>query len=228
MAKKVSDEQLLSNKFRGLTRAQIQRKLNRSGIPAEREMLRKRMRYVVNNYPDAYYLNGKTDEPLEPSPGSPVYEKREKEAEKIRRKHLKENRVEKLVTIEDLIKAIKESVSKDVSKEMKDREATAMAQHVMGHFGYQERIIDNTLETEDRDAFYMLEDSGILTTEREETTLYDGREWRIHYWLFNKNKIKELKTNYDKTEEIKEDAGAIYGEISEDIWQREGIGINDE
>jgi hypothetical protein len=24
----------------------------------------------------------------------------------------------------------------------------------------------------------------LLTTESEETTLWDGREWRIHYWKF--------------------------------------------
>src|SRR2546427_6745129 len=59
-----------------------------------------------------------------------------------------------------------------------------MAQAVLNLFGYSERIFDNVLEPEDRDAFYMLEDSGILTTEREETTLYDGREWRIPPWRF--------------------------------------------
>jgi len=67
-----------------------------------------------------------------------------------------------------------------------------MAQHVLNFFGYSERIIDNILEPEDRDAFYQLEDTGILTTEREETTLYDGREWRIHYWLFRKERIFQL------------------------------------
>lgn len=225
MGKIISDEQLLSDKFRGLTRPQIQRKLNRSGIPARREGLRKRMRYVVNNYKDAYFLNAATGFPLEPSPGSPVYEKHRKEVERIKRKFPKEDHVEKLVTIEDLTKAIKGSVD----KEMKDRKATAMAQHVMSRFGYQERIVDNTLEKEDRDAFYMLEDSGILlTTEREETTLYDGRAWRIHYWLFRKDKIKELVDIYEKAGEVKEDPGAIYGTISEDIWHREGIAISDE
>ena len=29
------------------------------------------------------------------------------------------------------------------------------------------------------DVFYTMEDLGILETEREETTLFDGREWRI-------------------------------------------------
>src|SRR2546427_219246 len=77
------------------------------------------------------------------------------------------------LTVDDLTRAIKNSIDRTG---MKEEEARAMAQHVLNFFGYSERIIDNVLEPEDRDAFYMLEDSGILTTEREETTLYDGRE----------------------------------------------------
>src|SRR3989337_3002650 len=93
------------------------------------------------------------------------------------------------LTVEDLTRAIRNSIDR---AGMKDDEARAMAQHVLNFFGYSERIIDNVLEPEDRDAFYMLEDSGILTTEREETTLYDGREWRIHYWMFRKDRIAEI------------------------------------
>ena len=93
------------------------------------------------------------------------------------------------LTVDDLTHAIKNSIDRSG---MPDDQARMMAQHVMNFFGYSERIIDNILEPEDRDAFYMLEDTGILTTEREETTLYDGREWRIHYWLFRKERIFEL------------------------------------
>src|SRR2546422_4726264 len=93
------------------------------------------------------------------------------------------------LTVEDLTRAIKNSIDR---AGMKEEEARAMAQHVLNFFGYSERIIDNVLEPEDRDAFYMLEDSGILTTEREETTLYDGREWRIHYWVVPEERIAEV------------------------------------
>src|SRR2546428_9958717 len=92
-----------------------------------------------------------------------------------------------------------------------------MAQHVLNFFGCSQQISDNGLEPEDRDAFYMLEDSGILTTEREETTLYDGREWRIHYWMFRKDRIAEL----DEAQKAKEEAekmGSVYGDVPEDFW----------
>jgi hypothetical protein len=103
---------------------------------------------------------------------------------------------------------------------MPEEQARSMARHVMNFFGYSERIIDNILEPEDRDAFYMLEDSGILTTEREETTLYDGREWRIHYWLFRKERILELIRTNGSNIQAHGIADSVYDEVPEDIWQR--------
>src|SRR4030042_6096590 len=99
------------------------------------------------------------------------------------------------LTVEHLTKAIKNSIDK---AGMPEEEAGAMAQHVMNFFGYSERIIDNVLEPEDRDAFYMLEDAGILMTEREEPTLYDGREGRTPYWMFRKERIHELLSGRNK------------------------------
>lgn len=118
------------------------------------------------------------------------------------------------LTIEDLARAIKNSIDRDG---MKDEDARRDAQRVMNFFGYSERIIDNILEPEDRDLFYMLEDSGLLTTEREETTLYDGREWRIHYWLFRKDKIMELVRSSEERE-AREKEASVYDEVPEDIW----------
>jgi transcription initiation factor IIE alpha subunit len=123
------------------------------------------------------------------------------------------------LTVDDLTKAIRNSIKNDV-RSMPEEEAKEMAQHVMNFFGYSERIIDNFLEPEDRDAFYMLEDSGLLTTEREETTLYDGREWRIHYWIFKKDKILDLvKTKGKRYDPIVEEAMSVYEEIPDDVWR---------
>src|SRR2546427_5507633 len=118
------------------------------------------------------------------------------------------------LAVDDLTRAIKNSIDRTG---MKEEEARAMAQHVLNFFGYSERIIDNVLEPEDRDAFYMLEDSGILTTEREETTLYDGREWRIHYWMFPKEGIAGL-SEAQKGEEKGQRAGAPYEDVPDGTW----------
>jgi len=122
------------------------------------------------------------------------------------------------LTVEHLTKAIKNSIDK---AGMPEEEARAMAQHVMNFFGYSERIIDNVLEPEDRDAFYMLEDAGILMTEREETTLYDGREWRIHYWMFRKERIHELISGRKGIDMGPGGADNVYDEIPDDLWSRE-------
>jgi len=122
----------------------------------------------------------------------------------------------RILTVDLLAKAIKNSID---SEGMQEKAAKAMALHVMNFFGYNDRVIDNILEPEDRDAFYILEDSGLLTTEREETTLFDGREWRIHYWKFRKNRIFELsfEEELDIDPEM-EAASSVYEDIPEDIW----------
>lgn len=119
------------------------------------------------------------------------------------------------LTVEDLTRAIKNGIDREG---LPDEQARRMAQHVLNFFGYSERIIDNILEPEDRDAFYQLEDTGILTTEREETTLYDGREWRIHYWLFRKERIFQLINNNGSGGAC--DVGAYDCYADPTAWQR--------
>lgn len=129
-----------------------------------------------------------------------------------------------VLSVDDLAKAIQNSVD---GKKIEEKDAKKMAEHVMNFFGYSDRIIDNILEPEDRDVFYMLEDSGILVTEREETTLYDGREWRIHYWLFQRNIIDGLLEGAMKRAKREAETSTIYDELfseestlPEDVWIR--------
>ena len=121
-----------------------------------------------------------------------------------------------IVTVEELTQAIRNSPD---NKGIPEEEAYDIARHVLNFFGYSDRIIDNVLEPEDRDMFYMLEDATILTTEREETTLYDGREWRINYWLFRKDKIAQLM-NDDGNSKSSEQEETVYDDIPLDAWNR--------
>ncbi len=121
-----------------------------------------------------------------------------------------------IVTVEELTQAIRNSPD---NKGIPEEEAYDIARHVLNFFGYSDRIIDNVLEPEDRDMFYMLEDATILTTEREETTLYDGREWRINYWLFRKDKIAQLM-NDDGNSKSSEQEETVYDDIPLDAWDR--------
>ncbi len=123
------------------------------------------------------------------------------------------------MTVEELTQAIKNSPN---NEGIQEEAAYELAHHVLNFFGYSDRIIDNILEPEDRDAFYMLEDATILTTEREETTLYDGREWRIHYWLFRREKIQDLIDGLIKKKDEEEERDTTYDDLPDDIWERGG------
>ena len=87
------------------------------------------------------------------------------------------------LTLAQLTSAIRSKVDSDMEVVV----AESIAEHALGFFGFSNRIIDNALEPTDRNLFYQLQDYDLLTTESEETTLWDGREWRIHYWKFKVN-----------------------------------------
>jgi len=123
------------------------------------------------------------------------------------------------IKVDELTTAIKNSIDE---KGMETSAAQMMAEHVLNFFGFNDRIIDNILEQEDRDVFYMLEDAGLLTTEREETTLYDGREWRIHYWLFEKDKIIEKIRSETKKDEQSDKEKNVYDEVPDGVWSSRG------
>jgi len=106
--------------------------------------------------------------------------------------------------IDELSDIIAKSTKQSSRFVMTREEAEPVADHILGFFGYQNRIIDNMLDPSDRNLFYQLQDLGILDTESEETKLIDGRQWRIHYWKFNDFRIDKILNDEYFKEEIKE------------------------
>ncbi|MCU0799514.1 MAG: hypothetical protein MUC62_07570 [Candidatus Thermoplasmatota archaeon] len=125
--------------------------------------------------------------------------------------------IEMIVSLNRLTEAIINSYKEH---NMSQEDASNMAYHVLNFFGFGDRIVDNILEPEDRDLFYMLEDFGLLVTEREETTLYDGREWRIHYWLLKKHAISHMACNGAGVCTTPDENRNIYEEIPDEAWVR--------
>ena len=126
-----------------------------------------------------------------------------------------------IITLDDLSKAIANRVGIGIDEARRD------AGFVMDIFGFQDRVIDNVLDPEDRQLFYILEEEGMLTTEREETTLYDGREWRTHYWVIRKDvilkyakdankRVRSILSDKHSIEDISDEA--IYDALEDDIW----------
>ena len=124
------------------------------------------------------------------------------------------------ITLDDLSKAISKRVGIDIDEAQRD------AGFVMDIFGFDDRVIDNVLDPEDRQLFYILEEEGMLTTEREETTLYDGREWRTHYWKLRKDTILRFSKEangtrrylIDKKQPVNVSDDDIYDTMEEDMW----------
>ncbi|NLL95347.1 MAG: hypothetical protein GX224_06330 [Thermoplasmatales archaeon] len=129
--------------------------------------------------------------------------------------------MEGVITYEEFTRAIVNS-PRHVG-EMQGDEAAQVARNVLNFFGYYDRIIDNVLDPETRNMFYMLEDASLLTTEREETTLYDGREWRVHYWLFRRDRIAALAEAPAEPLRKVEEEESVY-EMDDSIWERSAPG----
>ncbi len=126
-----------------------------------------------------------------------------------------------VVTYDDLVIALGKILGE---KGMGDEEISKLALYLLNFFGYSDYIIDNILHTEDRDVFYMLEEEGLLTTEREEIYILKGKVWRIHYWMLRKRKILELAHEVDKEEEKekkKDEFSSVYDDMPDDLWSRD-------
>ncbi len=107
-------------------------------------------------------------------------------------------------------------------------EARGYAEIVMDIFGYDDCILDNILDHADRRLFYRLEAQGILSTRRDEAILSDGTNWRIRYWVFQKNilyptesrkKVKLARTkNKQPAKATPYDSNTVYSSLPETAW----------
>nr|AIF15834.1 hypothetical protein [uncultured marine group II/III euryarchaeote KM3_71_G06] len=129
------------------------------------------------------------------------------------------------LTLAQLTQAIRHKVDIDMETVV----AESIAEHALGFFGFSNRIIDNALEPTDRNLFYQLQDYDLLTTESEETTLWDGREWRIHYWKFKANaeELALMAIEEDKSEKEEDPYAGIYEDVPVSLW-RERSGEDDD
>ncbi len=105
---------------------------------------------------------------------------------------------------------------------MTPAEARPTARMILGYFGADDSVLDNKLSSEDRDRFYALEEEGLLSSEEEDATVSRGKTWRIHYWLLQKARIRDVGTTEDKVRG--EDDASVYRAIGESDWRRDDRG----
>jgi len=101
---------------------------------------------------------------------------------------------------------------------MAPAEAHPTARMILGYFGADDSVLDNKLSSEDRDRFYALEEEGLLSSEEEDATVSRGKTWRIHYWLLQKARIREVGSAGEKRPA--DDEAAVYHAIREADWRR--------
>jgi len=122
------------------------------------------------------------------------------------------------LTLAQLTSAIRSKVDTDMEIVV----AESIAEHALGFFGFSNRIIDNALEPTDRNLFYQLQDYDLLTTESEETTLWDGREWRIHYWKFKANAEEFARAAAEAAllnQKEKDPYSDVYDDVPVSLWK---------
>lgn len=118
------------------------------------------------------------------------------------RKNIPDSNPDKIVTIEVLSASLKSVIGYTKQESEED------AENILEIFGFDKEVLDYQLQKEDRQLFYKLVDYGFLTTDRDETELYDGRIWKTHYWVLRKDFIfnceKQIPIiNLDLNENVK-------------------------
>lgn len=124
--------------------------------------------------------------------------------------------MDNLVTIELLSKAMQNTYP-DIPK----RYTQELAEQVLNFFGFQDRITDNVLTPEDRDVFRMLEDHDLIRPYSDDIILYDGREWRIQYWILEEENISEAARQKPTEEDVIEklEDTLPYESLPDDVWE---------
>ena len=129
--------------------------------------------------------------------------------------------VGRVITYDDMRKALSRLLR---NRGMSQQEINELSMYLLSFFGFSDIIIDNILDTDDRDVFYMLEEEGLLSTSREESYTIKGKVWRIHYWVMRKREIMRLCKEADEERAAlakKEGEFAVYDDVDPRVWARE-------
>ena len=114
---------------------------------------------------------------------------------------------------------IRAALKVTVGAKMAEEEVDALAEYVLSFFGYESEVIDNRLDPDDRDVFYMLEEAGLLATRQEEVFIKKGKLWRIHYWVLRTLRVKALARNGHPA--AADESFGFYDEVPEEVWNRQ-------
>ena len=120
-----------------------------------------------------------------------------------------------VITMSEIRAALRVTVGR---RGMSEEDISALADYLISFFGFDTEVIDNRLDVDDRDVFYMLEEAGLLTTRQEEVHIKKGKLWRIHYWVLRTERIKDLAALASHRRD--EAVFGVYDGLPEEAWAR--------
>ncbi len=107
-------------------------------------------------------------------------------------------------------------LKKLLGQKLAEKDIKKLTDYVINFFGYGDRIIDNILTPADRDVFYTLEELEIVKPVEEEITISKGKLWRIHYWVYRKDKIQQILEEKEEKESQEESPEELYRRLFEE------------
>jgi len=115
-------------------------------------------------------------------------------------------------------------------KKIDRKGADDLARYIINMLTEDGTILDNSLDAEEKSAFYTLEDESLMSTQRYETAILNGKYWRVYQWYPRIENILKYAQLYNDAAEKPREAGegAISNEHTtlpdetplEGIWQR--------
>jgi len=125
---------------------------------------------------------------------------------------------EEIANIRTLTKGIKYAMG------YKEQDSEKLAYLILDMANEDGRIVDITLETDERSIFYDLSEKRVLGTERDETVLGPGpkvgRYWRTNFWKIEWRNIAGIVAKAEAPEIETEQTVYTDGKLPEDAWVR--------
>jgi hypothetical protein len=112
-----------------------------------------------------------------------------------------------MITIKRLARSIEMRMGHSASESIEE------ARTILNYFGFEDTIIDNAIEPEDRKLFYALHDAGLLQSYWESVPLLDGRHWRIFYWTLDEKTVDRLAKGEEPATEDQ-----LYQTLPDEVW----------
>ena len=126
-----------------------------------------------------------------------------------------------LITNDAFARAIKNSFA-SAGMDMDFNDALQIAEHLLNFFGYDDAIIENYFENDDRQILYQLEDFGLVMFENSEhlvmREIFQKQKWVTSNVVLNYSKILEMANKGQIV--IEKNAENIYEKLPEEAWVR--------